>query len=129
MKNLCPLALLCSLVAMPLAVSQPAQTHESIESSGNVFLRVCSVVEKEKSTWSDADISDIHACSQYVRGFTSGVKSEQVYAEVVVGKKVPAPFCLPDDIPNGQIVRIVLKSIRNNPETSHQSTRFSSWVL
>jgi hypothetical protein len=86
-------------------------------------LSTCSVVEKEKSNWTDADLNDISTCNGYVRGLATGVEAEQSYAEAATGKKViPAPFCLPDEIPNGQIVRIVLKSIRDNPDKSHEGT-------
>ena len=120
MKNLWLIALLFLLLNTPLF----AQTEETLETSGNAFLSRCSVVEKEKSKRFGTDLSNIIACAEYVRGFTTGVQAEQLYAQGKTDGKVviPAPFCLPSDIPNGQIICVVLKSIRDNPEMSHQPT-------
>lgn len=40
-------------------------------------------------------------------------------AEAKTGRKAPELFCRPDDIENGQLVRIVVKYIRDAPEFAH----------
>jgi hypothetical protein len=41
---------------------------------------------------------------------------------MMTGRKPASPFCVPDAADDGQIVRITLKYIRNNPEEAHKMT-------
>lgn len=115
MKNLWLIALLF-LLGRPVS----AQTEEFPETSGNAFLRLCSVVDKTDRT--DAENLDAMACVGYMSGFTSGVEFEQLYAKTSTRQKVPAPFCIPDGVERGQMVRIVLKYIRDNPAEANEHT-------
>jgi hypothetical protein len=85
-------------------------------------LRLCSPGEKDYEHITQTEIGNTLVCFGYVRGFTSGVEVEKVFAEAKTSRKVPAPFCLPNDVESGQTVRIVLKYIRNNPEEAHRPT-------
>ena len=115
MKHLRLIALF-SLLAVPLS----AQTPEFPEDSGNSFLRICSAVEKENRTQTESE--NVMACLAYVSGFGDGVLVERSFARVNMGRKVSAPFCRPSGVEKGQIIRVVLKHIRDNPADAHHST-------
>ena len=88
--------------------------------SGNAFSRLCSVLEREPKTHSDAE--NIYACIAFVHGVLDGVLTEIEYSQAVMNVKPPSPFCLPKEgVENGQMVKIVLKYIRNHPEQAHDS--------
>jgi|ERR1700683_2305483 len=118
MKNLWSVlmvALCCSMFAT-------AQKSESPDASGNAFLRLCSAIDREDKT--STEWAWTMGCTGFVSGFTSGMKFGTDYAADKAGKKVPGLFCLPDEVENGQIIRIVLKYVRDNPEEAHQPTSF-----
>jgi hypothetical protein len=87
-------------------------------------MRLCSVIDKQDQNNSDANHA--MACIGYVSGFTSGVEFGTAFVEDKAGKKVRGPFCRPDEVENGQLIRVALKFIRDNPERAHQPT---SWLL
>jgi len=118
MKTLLVLVLL--LLARGTFVS--AQAHEFPDTSGNAFARLCSVIDKDVETMIHTDYGDEMACLGYVSGFVNGVEFEAGYAEAQAGRKLHKPFCRPDDTENGQLIRIVLKYIRDNPEEAHHQT-------
>jgi hypothetical protein len=117
MKNLW---LIAAVICCSLSAS--AQNSESPDTSGNAFLRLCSAVDKENKT--STEWMWVTGCTGFVSGFTDGVKFGTQYAEDKAGKKVPGLFCLPGEVENGQIIRIILKYIRDHPEEAHQPTSF-----
>jgi Rap1a immunity proteins len=62
------------------------------------------------------------ACMGYMRGFTSGVDFGVGFVKSATKEKALAPFCVPEEVGNAQLVRVVLKYIRDNPEVAHQRT-------
>lgn len=95
------------------------------ETSGNAFLRVCSALDRAvlDGTETVETFQNIANCVGYIHGFIKGITVEQVFVEGYTHQKeVPVPFCLPDKVENGQIVRIVLKYIRDNPAVANQPT-------
>lgn len=117
MKNLWLIALF-SLLAVSLA----AQTREYPEDSGNAFLRVCGVFDKDTDKIPTTEAESVFRCLGYVGGFMSGVGSEQRFAEAATGRKVPAAFCVQNGVEEVQTIRIVLKYVRDNPADAHLST-------
>ena len=117
MKHLWLIALFSQLV-VPLA----AQTREYPEDSGNAFLRVCSVFDNNTDKLPATEAENVFRCLGYVGGFTSGVVHEQRFEEAATGRKVPAAFCIQDSVEEVQMIRIVLKYIRDNPADAHLST-------
>jgi len=97
-----------------------AQTKEFVDDSGNAFLRLCSAIDKEDKT--STEWAHVMACTGFVTGFTRGVEFGSLYVEDKAHKKVPHLFCTPSEIENGQIIRIVLKYIRDNPAEAHLPT-------
>jgi hypothetical protein len=120
MKTLWLLALVFSLLDVPLS----AQTQELPETSGNAFLRICSVVEKvaDNKDQTTTEVGYVMGCLGYVRGFTTGVAYEASFAKAKTKQNAPVPFCIPEDVENGQTVLVVLKYIRDNPADSNQPT-------
>jgi hypothetical protein len=96
-----------------------AQTEHPYD-SGNAFLRICSTVEKEQRTVAETQ----HAleCMFYIAGFVQGVEIGNTATKVQKQIQAPMPFCRPDNVENAQLVKIVLKYIRENPEDAHQPT-------
>lgn len=105
-----------------LSSSLFAQTKESLETSGNAFLRVCSVADKEENTEHlsvDQKVA-LTSCLNFVSGFTNGVEVEMLFVENATKQSTHAPFCVPASVENIQIVRVVLKYIRDNPAATRR---------
>lgn len=97
-----------------------AQTQEYPNTSGNAFVRLCSATLTDHTT--QVELGHIMACLGYVSGFVDGVVAGNGFAEGVTTRKVPEPFCRPDNVENGQLIKIVLKYIDNHPERAHLPT-------
>jgi len=108
---------LLTLILLWPVVSYGQVGSEHFESSGNAFLRTCSVIEKEHSLTA-GDVMQQEACAAYVSGFVEGLSF------ATEGAETSSPiYCPPSEGPEaGQLVRIVLKYIRDHPETAHQRT-------
>jgi hypothetical protein len=81
-------------------------------------------VDKEDKT--STELTWVMACTGFVNGFAEGVTFGTAYAADKAGKKVPGLFCRPVEVENGQIIRILLKYIRDHPEEAHEKTE---WLL
>jgi hypothetical protein len=108
------------LVVLCCAVESCAQTPDLPDESGNSFIRTCSAIERVQHT----DLENLHvmACVSYVSGFVQGVDFETLYVKVNTNQEIPKPFCRPKEVENAQLVKIVLKFIRSNPEDAHEPT-------
>jgi hypothetical protein len=101
-----------------------AQTKESLETSGNTFLRICSVADKEENIEHltvDQKVA-LTSCLNFVSGFTDGVDIEMRFVENATKQSTHAPFCVPASVEPIQIVRVVLKYIRDNPVAARRKT-------
>ena len=116
MKNLWLFTLLFVLLTTPLS----AQTQEFPWTSGNAFLRICSVIDNKNMTLEEG--RQVVGCLGYVTGFTYGVVYENNFADYVTSGKAPAPFCIPEGVEMGQILQIGLKYIRDNSTVDHLPT-------
>lgn len=109
----------CLLVAVLLSLlSISLAADEQFEASGNAFVRQCSVVEKEHDL-TKRDIALREVCAAYVSGFVEGVGFGISGARSNSGPATPYPFCGVEQAEAGQIVKIVLRYIREHPETAH----------
>lgn len=98
-----------------------AQAQEFPFTSGNAFLRLCSGVEKEQRSPEETQRGT--GCLLYISGFVDGVETGQTATRVQTKQdNLPRPFCRPDNVETAQLVRIVLKYIRENPEDAHHPT-------
>ena len=114
------LVALLTLLCSELVCTQEKPEYPS--TSGNAYLRECSVIEKDLKDLTQADMKYVFACIGYTEGVLDGVHAEDGFQTAITGKPQTAPFCVPDAADNGQIVRITLKYIRNNPEEAHKTT-------
>jgi hypothetical protein len=96
------------------------EAMELPSTSGNTYLRVCSVVEKDKDRTRD-DFRHSILCAAYTRGVVDGVVAEDAFQRMIIGKPPTSPFCTPEAADSEQAIRITLKYIRNNPELAHQT--------
>jgi hypothetical protein len=114
------LVVLLILLSSGLVCAQESQEYPS--TSGNAYLRECSVIEKDSKDFTQTDMKYVFACIAYTEGVLDGVQAEDGFQKLATGKTQTAPFCIPDAADNGQIIRITLKYIRNNPEEAHKTT-------
>lgn len=123
MRNPWPFVLLFFLWAVPL-FGQDQQAKETVRTSGNAFVRICSVIENDKNL-SEREFGQLMNCLGYVSGFADGVEHEAMYTNSRAKRATQGasvPFCIPDEVENGQLIRIVLKYIRDNPAQEHKPT-------
>jgi hypothetical protein len=97
-----------------------AQTSEFLDRSGNAFVRLCSTIDKDQRSEAESEL--LARCAYYVLGVVQGAEFGATAIEAKSGKKVPELFCFPNDIENGQLVKIVVKYIREAPEFAHLPT-------
>ncbi len=89
--------------------------------SGNAFLRDCYVVEREERT--NAEETRAIGCVMYVRGVMAGAAYEEGWVEGRYKHPVISSYCLPETgVVGVQLVRIVLKYVRDNPAKAHEVT-------
>jgi hypothetical protein len=112
------------LLLFVLSSSLFAQTQDSLETSGNAFLRICSVADKEENTehLSVDEKVALMSCLNFISGFTNGVEVEMLFVENATKQSTHAPFCVPASVENIQIVRVVLKYVRDNPAAARRKT-------
>ena len=114
MRNFYLLLLLAIATAIPAA----AQQEEAFYDSGNAFARDCSSSSKQTTEMTNAEINENVKCAVYVKGIFDGIQAERTRMLVSDPTKVsPAFFCEErfNHTENGQLVRILLKYIRDNP--------------
>ncbi len=113
------------LALLMLSVLSDLATAAQLDESGNVFIEECSAYEKATSDMSNLTTIEIlktTKCGVYLTGVIDGVKIERSWLGGGDEAKYPVPFCLPPEVPMGQVLRITLKYIRNNPELAHHMT-------
>ena len=62
------------------------------------------------------------SCLNFVSGFTTGVEVEMLFVENATKQTTHAAFCVPESVENIQMVRVVLKYIRDNSGAAHRKT-------
>jgi hypothetical protein len=109
MRNAC--LVMVTLTVYIALVCADTTTTPRVWHTGNDFLSICAV-EADKSI-NELTASELHAtsgCIPYVRGLGDGI--------ALLGE----PCCEPDQVTNGQEESILVKYIRDHPETAHLST-------
>jgi Rap1a immunity proteins len=112
MRNLC---LVLTVLFVSVAVV-PAHADEGILDSGNGFLRECSVADKPYSAFTEAEAANMIGCSGYVHGLNDAFT---IGAMLWNGKR--QPYCN-EAIESVQIIKIVLKYVRDHPAKAHLAT-------
>ena len=98
---------------------------KDVSASGNDFLEVCSSVEIPPEKVNAADLANMHRCQGFIQGLRDGV----AVATAVIHQSNPSlnfkgsiadlGICFPDGVNLPQVIRVVLKYIREHPEQSH----------
>ena len=104
-----------------VAIAQDTATSQQQEfpsASGNAYLRLCSIIEKGSRIHTRKSETPSLA-SLFTDGVVNGVYVEMSFSKEKTGKEAPSPFCIPTSVENGQLVRSVLKYIRERPEEAH----------
>jgi len=114
---LATVVLFCALTALPAFPTE--QPYES----GNAYLRVCSVLEKDADTIQGDNELRFIQCLAYVQGLYDGIVFEAEYATMFDKRTAARPFCVPENLETGQMARILLKFLRNNPDKAHLQTK------
>lgn len=109
--------LMC-LAALPVCAEDKFQIPRS---SGNAFLQTCSAVDKPTEAMTSIEMLHGNICLAYIVGLVDGV-SLQVDLSRVSSHAELFPYCLSDEVGNGQLVRVLLKYIRDNPAKAHLPT-------
>lgn len=123
------LIILAILTLIPLdAQTTDPQENVGIDVSGNRYLDICSVAEKPYDQWTSVDAVDDGAC----QGFMIGMVDGMTYAPKILkyannypslkGSIKDLGICFPADVETGQMTRIALKFVRDNPEKAHERT-------
>jgi Rap1a immunity proteins len=115
------------IVAFLVAVPVHAQTNaKSISDSGNRYLDICAALEKPPAQWNEMDFLNSGLCQGFMLGFRDGIglsiamlKHNDSSLSYLKGSIEDLAVCTPDNVEVGQVVRIVLKYIRDHPEQAH----------
>jgi hypothetical protein len=115
--------LLVTLTCLATGPSQNIDKRESVSESGNAFVRTCSSVDAPSGEKSDLVLAQVAVCAAYVDGLANGIQLELDLLESDGKGKFPEPHCAGDGrVEVGQMIRILLKYIRDNPEKAHWPT-------
>jgi hypothetical protein len=80
-------------------------------------------MNKQTTEMTGVEINSNVQCAVYVKGIFDGIQAERTRVQVLDQTKVSPEFFCEDrfnDTENGQVVRILLKYIRANPEKANQ---------
>jgi len=107
-------------------INASAQTMaKDVSSSGNNFLEICSSVEIPADKMGAADLANMNRCQGFMEGLRDGVG---VAAAVIQhsnpklnlkGSISDLGICFPDEVNLLQVIRVVLKYVREHPEQAH----------
>jgi Rap1a immunity proteins len=109
-----PFLALLSAIALPLAsTASPANAEQSSLSTGNGLLNFC------------RDESNRLLCTAFINGFHAGAMNASLVISMRESgsyedyKKKYQPYCNPNNVDAEQLLDIVLKYIRDNPQKRH----------
>lgn len=121
-----------SLLLMILAVSPCVKAQaiaNDISNSGNRFVEICSVTEKEPAHFDETDFLRSGLCQGFVLGLRDGaayslfaLKETNSSLAYLKGSQEDLGVCVPDEVETGQMIRVILKYIRENPGRAHLAT-------
>lgn len=85
---------------------------------GNLILEHCIKVQQFFEGRSSADSSKAGICVGYIQG------ARDMHDVYQFASKATPLFCIPSQVPNGQLVRILLKYLQSHPEKLHLNGGF-----
>src|ERR1043166_8216677 len=113
MTRSCPIFIL-AFICVFLAHANAEQPH--LATNGNSFLLVCNdAVDKPAST-NPVEAFHTGMCIGFITGLDEGLTL------ITAVRNEPLPYCQPSEVTTAQLLRIVLKYIKDHPEIAHQRT-------
>jgi hypothetical protein len=120
----CTLLMAALLIAVPLH----AQTSEKdISASGNRYLEICSSTEKPQAQLNEMDFLNLGLCQGFMLGFHDGVGTAIAILQLsdsslsyLKNSMEDIKICYPEGVEHAQLIRLVLKYIRDHPEQAHE---------
>ena len=100
-------------------VSKVAAEQLYISRSGKDFLELCSSVDSEQKEDPVRTRNDA-LCIGWVEGFRDGFT---VHDELLGVPQKDRMVCIPSEITNVQIIRVIKKYLAENPDKAHRATR------
>ena len=99
---------------------------KDISDSGNRYAEICSSIEKPSEQWNEIDALNVNICTAYMIGVRDGMtlllfmgKESGISPQFQKGTEEDLGICIPDGVEAGQMIRVTLKYIRENPEQAH----------
>ena len=112
----------CALSALLILATPTVKAAEpDIIASGNNFESGCSLVNRETTKFSTVEAAQYLSCVMYVAGVVDGAQIENARIEGVTNISRPI-FDIPSGVNHGQMARITLKYIHDNPDKAHLPT-------
>jgi hypothetical protein len=122
--------LFCAVVIVLAVVQLHALTPDrDISASGNRYVEICSSTEKAPEKWNEIDFLNLGICQGFMTGFNDGrgvaiavlsVKNSSL--SNLTDLVADLGICIPDGVDNGQLIRLVLKYIREHPKEAHEQS-------
>jgi Rap1a immunity proteins len=101
------------LASLAPVYAQTNPSNPNLVHSGNEFLSFCSDSVEDQPQSSMFTQGD---CMGFVVGVNDGI----LLAYIVQNR--PLPFCVPHEVINGQILRVVVKYIKDHPQKGYVQT-------
>lgn len=115
----CKSATFVLALSIVLAMPALAQKYIDVAESGNNFVEICSAIDKDPARANEADFSKIGTCLGFMSGLRDGIEMSITIVKHDEGSLQDLGVCLPDGVETGQIVHVVMKYIKENPERAH----------
>ena len=99
--------------------SKLAAEQLDIGRSGKDFLELCSSADREQ-TGDPVRVHNGTLCLGWVEGFRDGFT---VHDELLGVPQKDRMVCIPSEITNVQVIRVIKKYVADNPDKAHRATR------
>jgi hypothetical protein len=99
---------LALLFAICVTATWPAYGQDT----SNDLLKVCGTALRLINGDNSADFSESVRCLGYVQGYRDGTATAEV---------APKAVCIPDEVSHGQVVRVLVRHLENNPQSLHKA--------
>lgn len=109
----CSLCAVFLLLCATLVQSQETKSRVSFDEIGNGFLEDCDIPATSQSSM-DAFMSG--SCIGYIIGFDQAIN---VLSRL---HNQPQPYCTDQKVTNDQLLRVMLKFLKDNPSKTHMRT-------
>ncbi len=97
----------------------PYAAHSQQRMTGMKLLDECQLAIKESNQVPPADWVDVGHCIGYLQGYWSAWQIWSL-ANKESGGKLRSPACIPDGVTTGEIVRVVVKYLKDHPNKLHE---------